>query len=342
MKNKRTYILIAVLTVLAVAVATLDACTPAPADEGEITVTIPVTIPVTTLPAPATTASPETTAETEAPAADLREEIRDAWEKAYADSLAAPDPHPDLTARRLETFTTFSCGLITGNGAAMAEALGVTPAVYACYDGIKIADWGVRMVTVDYYGNPRDLPVLDITVTESSASALPPGQHALVLDEGMYLTFCPLKTTLTVPTYTSIEQYIRDSLFNYGNCDFIVARLNALAGDDNPRTAAEIEEYARTCLDLDPAALNLEWELQPVEGGYVRIGRGGGSKVYTVVSEETRDGNTVVTVRFWADYSRTVEAKTVEYHLAETAIDWKLIKTVTVSDSGFAAASIST
>lgn len=348
-KQKRTYLLIAVLFAMAVLVAALDACTAEPPEEDEITVTIPVTTeaPAVTE-APTTTTAPETEApttttapETEAPAPTLHETVRAAWLALYAESHI--EPYPEHVDWRI----AFTCGLLTGDGTAMAEALDVPPAVYACYDGIKIADWSVRMATVDYYGSPRprEFTVLDITVTESNAEALPAGQHALVLDEGLYPTFGPLKTTLTRATYTAAEDYVLD-LFaksaQFGICDFIVGRLDALAGDYNPRTAAEIKEYARTCLDLDITEIDLEWALLPVEGGYTRIGRGVSMPVFSFAGEQTVGNTTVVTVRFWADYSRTVEANVVEYHLEQTPLDWKLIKTVTVSDSGFAVARTST
>ncbi len=158
----------------------------------------------------------------------------------------------------------------------------------------------------------------------------------------MFNTFTPLDAFMamtTEPDYTSAEDYV-DSLFyksaRFGICDFIVGRLDRLAGDNNLRSAEEIREYAAVCLGLAPDTLVLEHQLEARDGGYVRIGRGVNIPPVSILGEETRGDTTVVTVCCWADQSKTVEAMPVEFHLVRTAIDWKLTDTVIVCDNGFA------
>ena len=121
-----------------------------------------------------------------------------------------------------------------------------------------------------------------------------------------------------------------------------MARLNTMAGNYEPRTAEEIRAYAETYLGVDGDTLNIETSLHKQDGGYIPIGRGSTSYEYTFVSEEIRDGITVVTVQFWADYSRIVPSRLVEFHLEWMGSEYRPVKTVILKDSDFTTASSST
>ena len=269
---------------------------------------------------------------------DLRTEVRDAWLSLYPENQSLPR----WIAGDVEWRTDVTCALLTGDGAALAEILNIPPEVYVFYDSLEINDWSVRNATIENYNPTNEYPLLDITVAASDVPGLPVGEQTLfievypqyvitVLDDGKY----PMQE------YSSAQSFVRSRIDyepRFGICDFIVGRLDTLAGNYEPRTRDEIEEYAKVCLGLEPDELKIDEELFAEGGGYQRYGRGGISYVTTMLGEEVRGDMTVVTVIFWADFSRTVEAKVVEYYLEPTDIDWKLTDTLTIRDSRFGAA----
>ncbi len=60
------------------------------------------------------------------------------------------------------------------------------------------------------------------------------------------------------------------------------------------------------------------------------------------ISEEIRDGITVVTVQFWADFSQTVKSVLVEFYLEPLDGDFKLLYSVTLDDMGYKTSYIGT
>ncbi len=317
MNNRSTYtrILTAILALLLA--LSLTACT---SDSTQNYVTTDITAETTTIADTTDAVQPESMPPT-------RDVIHSAWSN--LDSNSSFD---------VEWRTDFTLALLYGDGSALAELLGVPTEVYACYDGIVITDWGVKLLPIEYYGSTLDMTVLDITVAESRVPALPAGEHSLVLEEGMSRTFTPIESLVTEPPeYSSAESFVRSVIIRTDDfgCDFIVSRLNSIADNQEPRTAEEIIEYARVCLGVELTEATIRANLEKVDGGYMRYGRGVNVALSTFAGEEVRGDTTVVTVRFWADYSQTVEARTVEYHLVPTDIDWKLVDTVTVCDSNF-------
>jgi hypothetical protein len=88
--------------------------------------------------------------------------------------------------------------------------------------------------------------------------------------------------------------------------------------------------------------LHIQGSLYKQDDGYILIGRGSTSLIRTFLSEEIRDGITVVTVQFWADHSKTVPSRKVEFHLELLDGEYRPVKTVILEDSEFAAATYST
>ncbi len=62
--------------------------------------------------------------------------------------------------------------------------------------------------------------------------------------------------------------------------------------------------------------------------GYGTVGTG-----IQVIGEEIRDAVTVVTIKYHTDKNRTVVSKVIEFHLAETSLDWRLVDAVVTFDS---------
>ncbi len=244
------------------------------------------------------------------------------------------------------------CALLAGDIDGFARVCGVNPEVYESMKTVKIASYKMYCEDIadPYIPNRFNKhPVLEIEVTQSENEFLSVGTHQLVFDEGLYLTFCKREDfgkidTETTAAYSYVCHVGSDSDFysilgegrsQFGLSDFIVARLNAIAGDYEPRTAEEIRAYAEKYLGVDGDTLALDWSLEKVDGGYIRIGRGSASDVKTYLGEEIRDGVTVVTVQFFADYSKTVPSRKVEFHLGMLDGEYYPIKTVILEDSEF-------
>ncbi len=324
------------ITVLLAAGLLLAACSPA----------VP---PSETTVAPTTTTAPETTVpETTAPdPAPLTQTVDEAWA-----ALGLPDY--DSWIRDA------AAALIAGDGTALAETLGVPAESYACYNGMVVTDWTLRREAIPAVDDPtqtRELAVLDLTIASGGSEVLGPGEHSLVFLGELYAYFVPReeyvwRTSFSGEPVSAAVSYVStvfmlagydegcfDALrtpgaLQFGLADFIIARLGAADEQyDKPRTADEIHAYAEACLGLDGAAVPMTG-VQAVDGGYVQYGRGGGGPVCDFVGEEVRDGVTVVTVQFWADYSRTVPSKRMEFHLAPGDVDFTPIKAVTLADSG--------
>ncbi len=252
--------------------------------------------------------------------------------------------------------------LLSGDIHRFASLCGVSSEVYGDMSGIKITSHRLYTESIaaeDKPENVRTHAVLEFTVSESNSEFFSVGTYTLVFDEGLAVYFTPREKFRRYAessgiSYTPAMLYVEAVGFEdfyavlgegrsqFGLCDFIVARLDALAGDYKPHTAEEIKAYAEKYLGVDGNTLNIERSLESVEGGYVRIGRGKSSYMREYISEEIRDGLTVVTVCFFADYSKTVTSRLVEFYLDFKDGEYIPVKTEILLDNGFTTASLST
>lgn len=244
--------------------------------------------------------------------------------------------------------------LLRGDGEAFAGYLGVAPEVYRGLLDIKIGEYSLMREDIPAADDPSKTnayPVLEFEVLESSGGLFSVGKHRLVFDTGLVITFVPREQfkwyTYMPPLKASDAEIYLDQVMledfstikaenmrQFGLCDFIVARLNTLKGNYDPCTAEEIRAYAEKYLGVDGDTLGIEHSLYPADGGYVRIGRGGGPLLRTYLSEVTDNGVTVVTAQFWADYSMTVPSRRIEYHLGYLDGEFVPLKAVVLEDSG--------
>ena len=248
------------------------------------------------------------------------------------------------------------CAFLRNDFARFAMLCGVKSEVYAHMENMKISEYTLtrqQLAAVDDPNVVNPYPVLTFTVTESQSDVFPVGEHTLVWYNGLFLTFTfmedfqyfvanttPMsmaeKYLLDVYSDRGFESILKEGKRQEGLCDFIIARLDAIHGNHDPRTAEEIGDYAEKYLGVDRSTLNFENKVDKTpDGRYVRIGRGRPYHIYTLQSEEIRDGITIVTLQFFADASQTVPSRKVEYHMELVDGEYKPVEAVILEDSPF-------
>lgn len=288
-----------------------------------------------------TTAAPETTP---VPTQALVLPTEEDWA-----ALALKNP---FSTRTLELI----CALLSGDAARFAALCSVPAEVYADLAGIEITDYRLVREEIAAADNPaylRAYPVLSFTVAKSESAVFAPGTHCLVFDAGIYITFTPRDEFVCYEVapespLTAAERYVihlwgedfSRTQDKYRKYSFIVQRLSALAGEDRPFTEAEIAAYAEKYLDTPFDPDMMRHTLYRDGDGWRIIGADrGGIPTCTPMGTEERDGVTVVTVQFWADYSCTVPSRLIEFHLELLDGEYRPLKTVVLSDTGLPTAS---
>ena len=198
--------------------------------------------------------------------------------------------------------------------------------------------------------------LFDFTLTESDSDVLAPGVYRTVLDDGIVLNFIRLNEDGTRAVdvefgeHGSAARYVYsthaedfDALTSGAHVDgdFIIMRLDALAGDFTYVSADEMKAYAAKYLGDDDYEI-IESEVDKTDEGYCRIGRGSLVVASTLVSEEKDGDSAVVTVQFWADFSYTVKSKLVEFRLIYLDGEWKPLSSKTLEDTGIRTAKFAT
>lgn len=254
------------------------------------------------------------------------------------------------------------CALVCGDIDTFEECAGVKRGVYDGLRGLEIESYDIYIEDIpaaDDSSQTREYPVLKIKIKSGTSETFSPGTYELVFEEGLYVTFWnkehfewfreyrekaspAVRYVYSVGSDRDFESIKKEGGRQFGLCDFIIDRLYSMDGVYAPRTEEEIKAYAEKYLGVDGETLCFE-AVDKVDGGYQRVGRGGGSNVSSVISEDvTSDGITVVTMQFWADFSMTVPSRKVEFHMELVDGEYKPIKTVILEDSAFNTAYYST
>ncbi|MBO5649246.1 MAG: hypothetical protein J6S76_04975 [Clostridia bacterium] len=286
----------------------------------------------------------------------------DVYDPSKEDSLYIP--YEEYTALQhtfgadaVELYRELSWALIRGDVDGFSAKLGVAAGVYDGISDIKIGSYRLYCEYVTAKDNPefvKPFPVLEIEVLESNAAYFSPGTHRILFEEGLYMRLWRLEEFAlyendapAAPAYSDADAYVDavgsdrsfDSILaeggrQFGLCDFIADRLCTLSGGtEYVFTREEIWQYAETYLGVLGESLDFENLECTDDGRYTRIGRGGTWNVSATVSEEIRDGITVVTRQFYADYSRFVPSRKVEFHMEKINGEFKPVKTVVIEDS---------
>ncbi len=282
----------------------------------------------------------------------------------------------DFTAVHEEYFSesihTIVMAMLTGDVDTFAKNLGAPAEVYEYVKDMKFGDYKLYTAKVPAKDDPlktRKHPVFEVEVKESSNSFFPVGTNRLVFIPGIMSTTVkhvediewyadntnrtseqPSKAQKYVNTVISdlscgesFDSILEEGKRDFGLADFIIMRLSELSGYSRSSfTEAEIRGYAEKYLGIDGGTVKIKdgrvW-YNEAAGGYEIVGRGGTVISLDYVSEEILEDITVVTVRFYADYSETVQSRVVEFHLKQIDDEYSPVKTVIIEDSEYTTAS---
>ncbi len=236
-----------------------------------------------------------------------------------------------------------------------------TPAeVYESLKSIRIGDYKTYIEYIPAKNDPNSVqkyPAIEFEVTESDCETFPVGKHILVYNSTYvtvlthkknveWLTAMPEDETNTV----SAKEYISDMcsdkefwVYNAGEylVEKIIIRMDTAFGhSEDGYTAKEICDYAEKYLGIKAEEIDFEHSaIGKQNGKYFILGHGGSSSAEDFISEEIIDGITVVTVRSYADHSKLVQSRLVEFHLKLIDGEYSPVKAVILEDSEFYTAS---
>lgn len=249
--------------------------------------------------------------------------------------------------------------LVNGAIDVFEDRCGVGVGVYEDLRGIEIGDSEIYFEgfpVVEDGSIVEECPVLKLEVISGESKILPVGTHELVFFDGMYTTFVKkdefkwpgehtndispaVRYVYDVGSDRDFESVKKEGLRLFGLCDFIIGRLDYISGTYGSKTEEEIKAYAEKYLGVSGDELVFDDnKILKLDDGYAMLGRGGSSHVSNVISEEVRNSITVVTMQFWADHSKFVPSRKVEFHMELVDGEYKPIKTVIIEDSEFATA----
>ena len=249
--------------------------------------------------------------------------------------------------------------LVDGAIDVFEDRCGVETGVYEDLRGIEIGDFEIYFDSFPVFEDGSvmlECPVLKIEVISGKSKILPVGIHELVFFDGMYTTFVKkdgfkwpgehindispaVNYIYSVGSDRDFESVKKEGLRSFGLCDFIIGRLDYMFGGYGSRTEEEIKAYAEKYLGVSGDELIFDDDkILKLDDGYAMLGRGGSSHVSNVISEEVRNSITVVTMQFWADHSKFVPSRKVEFHMELVDGEYKPVKTVIIEDSEFATA----
>lgn len=236
-------------------------------------------------------------------------------------------------------------------------------AVEGVYDSYKSMELGEYSITrtdihpISPLNQSRDgFIIFNFDLLSSENEILHAGRHSRLIEYGLCMEMTDYENYEVFPVLTEAQIVIR--LFsmhgftsfpdfkskNYRGYSvvspvYILSRLNK--DDYKPRAAEEIIAYAKKYFDIDDYIIDEEF-LVKTEDGYDILGMGAPSPSFNLVSEEIRDGITVVTVQFWADFSQTVKSVLVEFFLEPLDGDYKPLYSKILEDTGHPTSWVST
>ncbi len=274
----------------------------------------------------------------------------------------------------------FIKAFLEGNTHRLEVSAGAQYGVYESYKGMKIGDYKITL-THDHpleTGKKNSFSYngyisFEFDVISSNNKVLAPGRHNVFIENGLCITMLDIEEARAeyinrvknIPATPACDYIytLRGALIDEKgmltyqwfdektpfDIEYILLQLNQIYlrhNDGNYNTdgfsADEIKAYAKKYFNTSDFVIEEEKASKDKNGNYQIIGRGSSFPSTTILSEEERDCHTVVTVQYWADSSRTVESRRVDYHLEWMGEDFRPLKSVVINDTGFSTSYIGT
>ncbi len=246
------------------------------------------------------------------------------------------------------------CALLSNDISGFEQLLCVSNGVYDSFRTVVIDDYKLYCESITNWFSTEEYIVLELNISKGAGDYLTQGTHRLVFDSSVYITFAKYEDFVTYyPEHnlSAAEEYVMEvesdrdfsnirsegKLRYHSLACFITHRLNMIDNEDRVRSKEEVRAYAEKYLGVDADTLDYDYwrcDLSVVNCGHVSY-RNMPGYLCTPVSEEIRDGITVVTMQFWADYSRIVPSRKVEFHMDIVDGEYRPLKTVILEDSDF-------
>lgn len=220
--------------------------------------------------------------------------------------------------------------------------------VYDSYKTIVLGDYKIeRIDSLNIYGS-GDYIIFSFNILSSENEALNLGYHSYFLDYGLgfrlidYPIVTPNPNTSPAESVSVIVDMHSTEIPDFENynakyiTNYILRRLYSTKKETSA-TEPVLKEYAKKYLGLE----NFTPEGQKYQDKFYQTG-GAFVLFYRIESEETASGITCVKVQFFADYSKTVKSKLVEFYLEYLDGDYKPLYSVTIEDTGYESARITT
>ena len=234
--------------------------------------------------------------------------------------------------------------LISGNANMLSQLSSASErSVFNEYENISFDSYEISKMYID--GHSRI--VFTYTITNPPKKSVPRterAKHSLYVSvgsSGVCLTNMTSSASSTAGKFLS--DYFSSVLdYNIPDCDdlnyqqiyditeFAVTRLGGIGVSES-----DIKQFVRDCFgstDFSPAP---ELMNESGDGRYSLKNRGTRKMEFDILSEHESDGETDLTVQFYADISKLIPARTVEYRLIETQNGYSFASSYTSNTTGY-------
>lgn len=247
------------------------------------------------------------------------------------------------TAAGGEQIRRFLDALISGNTAALPLYASATDsAVFAEYAKLRISSYTIEKC---YVGGQSKIKFTYTIDKQQPGAAVPMTQigthsaYVVVGTSSVYLSQIEKTESDDIEKYFSdffsstLDYTVPDcSDLNYQQSiditDFIVRRIGGTSV-----SRSSITEYAKSVFGVSDFAPSSN--LIGADGTYSALSRGNRSLSFDIISRTTFGDETAVSVMFYADESKLVAAKVVDYTIVNTSADYKITEAYTTQTSDF-------
>lgn len=263
----------------------------------------------------------------------------------------------DRSAEYFEWYRDYILAFLTNDTAKLEEKTGLSHRSSGAYDIYNTLEFGKYKITAapDPMNDHLRFIYFYVEIISSGVALLPAGNYLFYIQQGMipghfnqsveHLSTLP-RNQIATPAQAALNKWlgrcINLTFYNHDDSDralpwyayditdyiFMATETGFTGG----LTFEQIQEYALKYFGIDdfiPPDGYL-WE-----GLYYLSARGGEIRFYEFLDETEENGITTLTVKFFADPSRTVQSHIIEYKMQALDVGYKLIGSEIIYESQF-------